>query len=258
MDNLGEVDLASLELFAAHGHRNHMFELASRYRTGRGVNQDLATAFRWYREAAELVHKRAIFMIGVCYRDGQGVPRNDKEAAAYFKRAAESDHPVALFNVYRIFSSGRGVPKNPSYAIGCLRKAAWYGHSASLLWLAQLLRHGRREMDVSIDIEEALSLDRRRAALGSSQERHNFAHNLRVSGLSHEAYIWYQISEFGDWEEKCAELRTKIGAEIFSIDQKLAETRHWIEMQVRDQNTYFWWRDDNEFTFPIGMRSPRV
>ena len=51
--------------------------------------------------------------MGLCYHEGRGVPQNDAQAFRYYKLGYEKGAgPVAAYNLGRCYHFGRGVDKN--------------------------------------------------------------------------------------------------------------------------------------------------
>ena len=59
---------------AGHGDADAQYELGIMYAEGRGVPQNDAVAFAWYRQAAEQGVAKAQFNVGLMYSAGRGVP----------------------------------------------------------------------------------------------------------------------------------------------------------------------------------------
>jgi TPR repeat protein len=80
---------------AGTGDVEAQYLLGSLYRTGRGVSQDDAAAFRWMKRAAEQGHAKAQFNVGKMYLSGRGVAMDPHEAQAWLAKAAASGHSEA-------------------------------------------------------------------------------------------------------------------------------------------------------------------
>lgn len=65
------------------------------YRRGRGIEQNYAKAFEWYKKAAEQGHKRAQYNLGVMYAMGQGIEKNISKAREWFQKAADQGYEDA-------------------------------------------------------------------------------------------------------------------------------------------------------------------
>ena len=146
---------------AENGHVEAQFVLATMYRTGRGMPQDMDQAVQWYGRSAEGGYPMAQFTLGNMYLNGDGVPRNLPAAIRLFEQAAAQDHPQAQYNLgvhhyaagtatgYRaaekwfIAAAGQGEPSS-QYALGRLystphdgirldrvRAYAWYSLAAA-------------------------------------------------------------------------------------------------------------------------------
>src|SRR5215472_7185696 len=86
---------AILERMAKSGNAEAQYQLASLYRSGRGVAQDDALAFKWMQAAAEQGHVRAQFNLGTMYVAGRGAPRDDAKARAWLEKAAAGGYEEA-------------------------------------------------------------------------------------------------------------------------------------------------------------------
>jgi TPR repeat protein len=70
------------------GDAEAQYQLASLYRTGRGVPPDEALAFKWMKAAAEQGHVRAQFNLGAMYLSGRGVARDLNQGRSWLSKAA--------------------------------------------------------------------------------------------------------------------------------------------------------------------------
>src|SRR6516225_1200877 len=70
-----EQAAALLARRANAGNAEAQYQLASLYRSGRGVPPDEALAFKWMKAAAEHGHAKAEFNLGAMYLSGRGVVR---------------------------------------------------------------------------------------------------------------------------------------------------------------------------------------
>jgi TPR repeat protein len=82
------------------------------YDMGKGVPQDHAEAFKWYKMAAEQGDARAQFNLGLMYDMGKGVPQDHAEAFKWYKMAAEQGIARAQHNLGAMYGKGQDVPKN--------------------------------------------------------------------------------------------------------------------------------------------------
>ena len=77
-----------------------------------GVPQDLATAVKLVRLAANQGYVRAQFNLGLSYDTGTGVPQDSAQAASWFRRAAKQGDPAAQQNLGVMYANGDGVPRD--------------------------------------------------------------------------------------------------------------------------------------------------
>ncbi|NNE56817.1 MAG: sel1 repeat family protein, partial [Hellea sp.] len=107
------------------------FYMGVAFEFGKGVPENDAEAFKWYRLAAEQGHAMAQSNLGVMYSIDKGVPENDAEAFKWYRMAAEQGHAGAQFKLAYQYGTGAGVPENfvKGYAWNSL--AAAQGHKTA-------------------------------------------------------------------------------------------------------------------------------
>ncbi len=87
---------------AAAGDASAAFNVAkvfdeSSFRSwGSSIKRDRATAFYWYKKAADLGHEKALQKVFESYYFGHHVPENKKEAESYLKHSAKLGHQWAM------------------------------------------------------------------------------------------------------------------------------------------------------------------
>jgi tetratricopeptide (TPR) repeat protein len=69
--------------------------IGTAYYFGRGIKQDYAQAYIWFRKAAEQGNASAQYCLGVLYSNGDGIDRDEVEAAAWLRKAAEQGNADA-------------------------------------------------------------------------------------------------------------------------------------------------------------------
>ncbi|MDX2222640.1 MAG: tetratricopeptide repeat protein [Rhodospirillaceae bacterium] len=94
---------------------------------GVGAPQDDATAFDFYRRAAELGHAPAQFKLGVLHAAGRGTPQSDAAAADWYRKAVAQNYIPAMANLGVMYMEGRGVTRDPVLARLLLSRAAEAG-----------------------------------------------------------------------------------------------------------------------------------
>ena len=72
------------------------------YAEGRGVRQDDAEAFRWYRQAAAQGHDNAQNNLGVMYENGLGVRQDLALAQEWFGKACQNGNQKGCYNYQRL------------------------------------------------------------------------------------------------------------------------------------------------------------
>jgi localization factor PodJL len=90
----------------AAGDAKAMFEVGSRYAEGRGTEEDLATAAKWYERSAELGFAPAQYRIGNLYEKGLGISRDIPKARIWYRKAAEQVNASAMHNMAVLYAMG--------------------------------------------------------------------------------------------------------------------------------------------------------
>jgi hypothetical protein len=115
-------DLHECQARARRGDANAAFNIGKLYEkgayhtsiSGRGINipKDPATAFQWYKTAADLGHETSLRIVFDSYYFGQLTPENRSEAERYLEKGALQGHEWAVLVLARRSESG-----NPEKAI---------------------------------------------------------------------------------------------------------------------------------------------
>lgn len=94
-------------LAAAKHHAGAQYRLGELYRTGRGVDQDMALAIQWLEAAAGQGEPRADCSLARIYFKGGEVPKNRQKALRRLRRGLESHdaEAVALCHEIRVADS---------------------------------------------------------------------------------------------------------------------------------------------------------
>ena len=93
-----------------------MYNLATRYKNGEGVERDYTEAMKWYKKAYDLGNGDAANQIGIMYANGRGVAKNYAEAAKWYKKSADAGFDWGKYNLAKLYERGQGVEKNDDIA----------------------------------------------------------------------------------------------------------------------------------------------
>jgi TPR repeat protein len=118
------------------------FLLGAMSESGVGGVQDLGSAARHYRNAAEQGHTGAKTRLGLALLTGRGEPRNLVEAETWLRRAAHDDDVLAAAVLGDFHASPEREPANLGEAAHWYRRAAELGHPASAHVLARAISSG--------------------------------------------------------------------------------------------------------------------
>src|SRR5690348_16870237 len=78
------AEIAETRKDAEQGNPEAQTRLGYFYDTGRGVPQDYAQAYAWYRRAADQGDATAQFNLGMLYNNGLGVPKDPAQAITWW------------------------------------------------------------------------------------------------------------------------------------------------------------------------------
>ncbi len=133
---------ANLRSAALKGEAAAEYEVAVRLAEGKGVPQNLSSAFEWFERAAKKGMAPAQFRLAGLYEKGLGVKKNLETARRYYSAAGEAGHAKALHNLAVLYAEG--IDGRPDYqsAAKWFRKAAAYGVTDSQYNLAVLYARG--------------------------------------------------------------------------------------------------------------------
>jgi|SRR5271165_387045 len=83
------ANVTSLKAAAERGDPDAQAELGWLYKSGKGVTQDGAEAFKWYHMAAERGQSLSQCVIGNMYETGQGGAKQDWQEAYFWYKLAD-------------------------------------------------------------------------------------------------------------------------------------------------------------------------
>ena len=176
---------------AEHGFKAAQIVWAQMLLDGRGVPQDRAAAYRWFRRAAEIGNADGINMVGRCHELGWGVPVDHAEAARWFRRAADKGSDWGAYNLGCMLLYGEGVPHDHGEALRWLTTGVERGNGKAMGFVARCYEEG---WGTPPDAGAALAWYRRAAEAGDCWAQFNFASRLIELGQRDEAVHWLRRS----------------------------------------------------------------
>lgn len=115
--------LALLEKAANGGNTSSSIYLGNIYANGRGVEQNMERAMKWYEQAASAGDAHSQYIVGLAYLDGSGVPVDEGRAFNWLRLAAGQDHVNAMLMLSACYSTGKGTPQSADMAEVWKKKA---------------------------------------------------------------------------------------------------------------------------------------
>jgi Protein kinase domain/Sel1 repeat len=125
------------------GDGRSMLELGNMFMEGEGVSQSYDEAARWYRKAADRGNANAMLLMAGLYYMGQGVPMDLTAAAQWFTWASDAGDASAKYDLGQMYEGGLGVAKDSGKALQLYREAARLGNEEARKRLVQLSDPGR-------------------------------------------------------------------------------------------------------------------
>ncbi len=116
----------SLRLAAVQGKPSAQYEVGTRLAEGKGPDQNLKQAARWFLRSATSGFPMAQFRLGTLYERGVGVKTDLARAKVWYSRAAEQGNVKAMHNLAVLIAAGRSGAK-PDYA----NAARWFAEAAA-------------------------------------------------------------------------------------------------------------------------------
>lgn len=114
-------------------HPKAQLKLGAFYEAGRGgLDRELKTALKWYRQAAAQKNPDALYRLGLAYKNGDGdEPVDYGKMMHFFTESAELGHTEAQYQAGYGYENGIGVPINVDKARYWYQKAADSGHRSA-------------------------------------------------------------------------------------------------------------------------------
>ena len=109
-----------------------VYNLGTKYKTGKGVAKDVCRAAELYRLAAVRGHAKAQCSLGTMHEYGKGVAKDLAEAARLYRLAAVRGHANGQNNLGTMYKYGKGVAKDLAEAARLYRLAADQGHANAI------------------------------------------------------------------------------------------------------------------------------
>ncbi len=94
-----EAGPAALREAAMTGDPRALFEIGNRYMEGRGVQENLAEAAKWFETSAAKGFAPALYRMGNFNEKGLGMPRNLTKAVDWYQQAAKQGNTSAMHNL---------------------------------------------------------------------------------------------------------------------------------------------------------------
>lgn len=123
-----QSDQEALRYYSKAAQQDHaaaQFYLARLYEQD-GVLQDYKQAVKWYRKASEQGY--SVKHLAAMYYDGRGVKQNISTAFELFKSSAEAGDIDAQYQLGKMYQSGQGVQRSHAQAVEWFQRAARHGH----------------------------------------------------------------------------------------------------------------------------------
>ena len=223
-------------LAAEQGHPQGQKNLGVMYEFGRGVGESLTEAVRWYRLSAEQGHAQGQSNLGHMYESGRGVEQSRTEAVKWYRLSAEQGLAEGQTRLGFMYESGRGVGESLTEAVKWYRLAAEQGYARGQKYLGVMYEFGR---GVEQSLTEAVRWYRLSAEQGHAQGQSNLGHMYEsgrgVEQSRTEAVKWYRLSA----EQGLAEGQARLGVMYRGgrgVPQIDTEAVKWFRLSAEQGN----------------------
>lgn len=172
--NIGQYNkvVKMVQPLASDGNSRAQVLMGRCYENGLGVPQDMETAAKWFRLAAEQNYAEAQVQLGYLYELGAGVPKNDTAVVDLMSRAANAGNAEAQFNLALYRSQGRyGFAKDPDQAFVWAKRSADQGFAQAQRYVGACYEFG---VGVPVNPSEAAVWYSKAAAQGLEKEGNIF------------------------------------------------------------------------------------
>ena len=142
MGGIKMIDVEKLTQEALNGSYSACSTLAEAYYLGKEIEEDNDKAFYWFQKALGFSEANTdallLYRVGKCYFHGYGISEDVTSAYKYFKQSADLGNPEAGYYTGWCLVLGRGVESNIENGVYYLDKAAKAGDDDALTMLFQL------------------------------------------------------------------------------------------------------------------------
>ena len=136
---------------------------------------------------------RAQVMLGRCYENGLGVPQDMETAAKWFRIAAEQNYPEAQVQLAYLYELGAGVAKSDATVVDLMTRAAKGGNAEAQFNLALYYSQGRHGL--AKDQQQSFVWAKHAADQGFAQAQRYvgacYEYGVGVAENPAEAAVWY-------------------------------------------------------------------
>lgn len=217
-------------------HVQSMYAIAHHHLHGQGVREELPTAAKWFRKAAELDFSPAQDKLGVMYEHGIGVSKNVREAAKWYLKAAVRGYADSQYHLGALYGNGQGFPIDFVESAKWCRKAAEQGNPDAQSALAKIYLNGAD--GVPKNTIEAANWFRKAADSGDAESQFHIGllheHGDGVPQDLEEAARYYSLSgDQGYTEGQRGLQRINMTLGRYTIADELLPGEEDFEYQIR-------------------------
>ena len=217
---------------AEAGDRRAQSRLGVMYRTGRGIAQSDAKAFRWFREAALAGDAAAQHYLGLFYLSGVGTDIDLEEATVWLRRCAELNEPETLLSLAWFTLDENRLPHHAVHTAALLRNTAELGYAVAQYSLGVF----RQDRAGEAPAEEALAWLRQSAEGGLPEAQFQLGVALLdgrgVPPQPEEALTWFSRAA----ERGFARAMRNLGVAYLvgrGVDRDVAVAYRWFWLAAR-------------------------
>lgn len=197
-------ELRKLLKKANAGNPDAMYEVATIFFTGEGVEQDSARAAMWLEKAADAGHQDAAYTLALMYQNSDGVERDAKKAEKYYEMGVNRGDINSMFNLGLLYVNAKESDfgknnDNYSKAYALFEKCAAKRHPGCGYYAGMMRYYGD---GTDQDEKDAMKILESAALNGSDQAMFFLGSVAMKEGKDDPA----RITKARSWLKKCSEL----------------------------------------------------
>ena len=181
--------VSELQIKAESGDAKSQYRVGLRYSSGTDVEQNYATALKWFERAAAQGHVGAQYFTAIAYSTGRGAGVDKPRAVEWFAKAADAGHVPSQYQMGAVYANGRGVNQDSIWAARWFGKAALRGHQEAMFSYGVFRAAAKGVPRDDIDAWQWLELAARKGHAQAAKVRDRIGAGLNAADRKAAAWV---------------------------------------------------------------------